>query len=286
MSHFNYKENGALGRYQLTVEKGLDDESLAEILKGNYKGLWLLRGDFTALAAHTDALQGIEVLRISTEITQDISWVSDLPNLTHLSVEGKTKGFVDFNALVNLSSACIEYSNATKNLVTSNAPLKGLLLSKWKAPLTEFSDSLVASLTSINLTSGNHTSIEGLRRFKNLTGLVLFDIRKITDISELEYCPQIEELDISCCNRVEGVEVIKYLHQLRRLIFENKSLPSLSLVPRDNLEEILLGDSTTVEDYNIECLLDFPKLQSVSYSKRKAYKYAAVELQAMLTENK
>ena len=135
----------------------------------------------------------------------------------------------------------------------------------------------------MNVTINKHSNITGLDGFQNLEELTLSDSSWLEDISSLVRLMNLKVLTLNRCNRINYKGVLPKLQRLERLFYENKSLESLSIIPSKNLKLLALGESTKIEDGDVESLLEFPKLDKVSFSKRKNYKYSAVEINEMLS---
>jgi len=74
------------------------------------------------------------------------------------------------------------------------------------------------------------------------------------------------------------------MEQLEKITYSNRSLKSVSTLPKKNLKKVYLGDQCQIEDNNVNKFLDFPLLEHVSFPKKKGYQYNARELNQLLKE--
>ena len=268
---------------RLIIKNGVDEKSLIEILKCEYDTLWLYSGNYSAMAMAKLSEIAINKLRINVLESQDLSWVENCVLLKSLSIRGRIKGKIDFSKLKNLITCELDWCASTKSVISSQLPLKTLSLRKYSGSLKDFSPKTASSLSVLGLTGGMNT-MEGVAAFSRLEALSLWNMKNLTDISELSKCKSLSKLQIEACKKIEYKNTLKKLKKLETIFFENKSLSSLNCFPKENLKYIRLGDSTVIEDNDIEAVLEFPMLESMSFSKKKGYKYSAEEINSMLNE--
>lgn len=278
-----YKKEFGFGGVQLRIKNGVDDDAIAEILKGNYKSLWLYSGNFERMFEIVKNDMNIKCLRIQSTEMQDVSWINDIKSFEPFSLRGKVKGKINFNGFNKLKTAELEYCRVIRPLLASNCKLKSLGINKLSEPLTSFSKSFCDSLRVLGIT-GPLKNLEGISRFKNLESLSLMDMRNLIDVLELKELTWLKELDVTACNKVNLDTVLPSLVSLEKLNYENKKLSSLKIIPKYNMKKIILGDQTLIEDREIEYAFNFPKLESMVFQKKRGYKYSAEELNEKLIQ--
>jgi len=243
---FNYQEMQSPARVRLTVSFGLNKETLHEILKGKYDHLYLLYGDYSDLSKFDIENLSVKWLQISQCESQNLGWVARLTELEKFSSTVKLKSDFDFSNFHNLKSFASPYGKAVEKITRMPLPLVSFGTSSFSGNFAEFAPSIKRGLKSMNVTINKHSNITGLDGFQNLEELTLSDSSWLEDISSLVRLMNLK-------------------------------------VPSKNLKLLALGESTKIEDGDVESLLEFPKLDKVSFSKRKNYKYSAVEINEMLS---
>ncbi len=282
-STIRYSKSPVDNSMRLQIKNGIDGVALAEILKSEYDLLWLYSGNFEIMASTGLSNLKVDKIRLQSTESQDVSWISGLNELESIAINGKIKGKIDFSRLKRLKSCELDWCAATKSIITSELPLQRLSLSKFSGSLYDFCDKTLASVATLGLTGGIET-LDSISRFKNLNSLSLWNMKKLRDISGLTTCNQLKTLQIESCNLLEYEKVLQRIDTLEKLYFENKVLSSLNVFPTKNLEYIRLGAGTFIEDGDVEVALNFPKLESMSFPKRKGYKYSAEQLNKLLAD--
>jgi hypothetical protein len=268
---------------RLQVKNGLDESSKLEILKGEYDLLWLYSGNFELM--QTLVLHGLKISKIHLQSTepQDISWISDLAELETLRVNGKVKGKINFSKLKKLKVCELDWCSSTKGIISSDLLLVSLGLSKFSGSLNDFCENTSENLSTLGLT-GAMSSLEGIDKFTSLKELSLWSMKNLNDITPIEACMGLEQFQIETCNNVTDYSVLSLLTNLKQIFFENKLLPSLKCFPKDNLEYIRLGMSTSIEDKDVSLALSFPKLGLMSFPSKKGYSHNAEEINELLSK--
>lgn len=282
-STIKYSKSPVDNLVRLQVKNGVDDKALIEIQKCDYDTLWLYSGNFEAIASVDLSLLPIRKVRIQSDKSQNVSWVENCPELESLSIKGKIKGKIDFSKLNRLTACELDWCASTKSIISSQLALKSLGLSKYSGALTDFCRETSSSISSLGVT-GSMKNLDGVASFSKLEALSLWNMKNLTDISQLSECKSLRTLQIEACDKIEYQDILGKLKNLETIFFENKSLSSLNCFPMDNIKYIRLGDGTVIEDGNIEVAMEFPLLESMSFSKKKGYQYSAEEINAMLKE--
>jgi len=281
---FNYQELEDPARRRLTVNFGLNDKTLREILAGEYDHLYLLYGDYSDLSTHNLDSITAKWVQISQCENQNINWVSQLSQLESFSTSIKLNSNFDFSNLRNLKCFGGPYGKAVERLTQTSIPLSSFGSSSFKGEFSTFDSLIKSSLKLMNVSINKHSNIIGLEGFENLEELTLSDSNSLEDISPLVGCSNLRILALYRCNSVRYAEVLPKLDRLERLFYENRSLESVTMIPSKNLKLLALGDSTRIEDGDVESLLNFPNLEQVSFSKKKNYKYSALQINEMLRD--
>lgn len=284
---FFYKKDGRFNCSQLRVKDEIDELSELEIIKQNYEALWLDWGQYEKMseivAKHKLSLK---YLNVYCWEKQSVTWINSLTALEYLQVDGIYKGMIDFDALPNLTAVEIELNKSTQGILNSSGNISSLSLNKFKGTLHDFDHNTAKNIKTLGLEGGSLTSLEGIDKFINLKELCLSRLTKLTNIGALAKCQKLEHLNIDSCNKIENYEVFGSLSTLRELLFSNKELPSLSIIPKETIEKVILGERTLILDENVETFFEFPKLKRAVFRNKRGYKYGAIEINEMLALQK
>jgi len=282
---FSYDRNDKTGLTRLAIRFGLGESELDEISKQNYDVLHLLYGDYTSMGELNLEKIRFQKLQLAQCKKQNLNWISRLVNVNVLSVDQPVGADFDFLPLVNLKNIAVPYNTSVLSLLRSNIELQSLTISKFNDTLDVISPEIKRSLKHVGITSGKLTSLDGIEKFINLESLLLHNLRGLVKISSLSECKSLTSLNIYSCKSIEYKDTLPLLNGLRKLFFENQILDSLEYLPSDSLEHLILGESTSIEDNNVSSLIDFPKLKSVVFKKKRAYQFSAIEINDRLSGN-
>lgn len=275
-----YSLDSKAGGRRLQLRNGATDAALKEVRNGEFDSLWCYYGNFEPLASiDLSDYEGKFVFQSSEP--QNVSWISGLSSIESIKIRGKIKGKIDFRKMPNLRSADVDWCAATNKIISSGLSLRSLCLSRFSGLLSDFSENTLINLQTLGLT-GALESLAGVRRFSSLHEISLWNMKKLIDISELEFCRDLKCLQIEGCNQIAYESVLKKLSKLEVLFFENSELNSISSLPSDSLKKVILGEKTVVTDGDVESFLQFPKLERVVFTKKKGYKYSGEELDELL----
>ncbi len=280
-STIEYSKSSVDNLVRLQVKNGVDEKALIEIQKCEYDTLWLYSGNFEAIAAADLSLLSIRKIRIQSDESQNVSWVENCPELESLSIKGKIKGKIDFSKLNRLTTCELDWCASTKSIISSRLALKSLGLRKYPGALTDFCSETASTISSLGVT-GSMKNLDCVSSFSKLEELSLWNMKNLTDISQLSECKSLRVLQIEACDKIEYKNPLGNLKSLETVFFENKLLSSLNCFPMDSIKYICLGDVTVIEDGDIAVAMEFPLLESVTFSKKKGYQYSAEEINARL----
>jgi len=281
MCDFEYNTIYGTDIRRLQIDEQVNDAAMAEIEKSDFDLLWLHgnNNNFERLNEIDFGGATFKRLNVQTGKNLDISWVSNIKSLESMTIMGKTKGTVRFDELVNLKGCDLETSKATRDIVYSSLELDSLGLSRLDVPFSEFSDKLASGLRTFGFSGNKFENLNGIEAFVNLENIVIDNSRSLVDIAKLSTLKKLKHLHLEGVNNIENLEVLGALSSLEELYFECKALPSLKLLlPAPKLNYIRLGENTLIEDRDVEVALEFPKLEYMTYTKKKDYKYDAVQL--------
>lgn len=279
---FKYKDDCRFNCTQLRV-KEIDELSETEIIKQNYDALWLERGQFDKMAELVAKHNfTFKYLNVYCWERQDITWVNSLSSLEYLQLDGTYKGVIDFSLLPNLKAVELQFDKSTKGILNSGGNIESIFLCKFKGSLHDFDENTIRDIKTLGLDGGTLTNLEGIEKFTNLKELSISRLMKLTNIDCLAKCEKVEHLEIDSCNKTENYGAFKKLTSLKDFQFSNKELPSLSLLPKETVERVVLGERTKILDGNVETFLEFPNLKRAVFRKMKDYKYSAIEIDEMM----
>lgn len=278
----SYKEDHGLSGRQLRIEGGLDEAAIRAIESGDFDVLWLKSGNFSGMA-EVACLPSIKKLRMTSDVSQDISWIDRAESLEVLVLTGKLKGSLDFSGLRQLERCEIDYHKSTSSIFESRCPLESLFAYKVPQGGIRFSSELIKSLRTFGLMKGSLESLAGIEQLGNVEVVSLIDLKKLKDVSDLLSIPRLERLTISGCNEIEGLEFLKGMNSLQEVCIENKLISSLDIMPA-NIRKIILGRSTVISDRNVASALNLPSLERFVFYPNKDYQYDAEQLAALLSD--
>lgn len=257
-------------------------EELKEVENSEFESIVIVHGDVSGLKETLRIRDSHKYFIYASDVKQDISWVSDLRKLKYLALNGNFKGNIEFDNYESLEDIYVNINKSTESLFSSSISPRSLGLYKFKDSLTAIPSTVSQNVTKLLLSGCGLVSMEGLSKFKKLEYLQIDRCLKLSDISELSVLPEIKDLCISGSNKISDYSALSGLTSLEEFSFMNKSLPSLKLLNSDKLKFVELGDSTKVEDMDIEALLEIPSMRRAIFSKRKGYSMGAVEMNEIL----
>lgn len=269
-----------LDEVQIFGELVLSD--IDDVFSQEFQSIWIPRGDVSLFADLTCKLRNVKAIRYCPFENQDVTWVNDLPNLEYVYMEGPMKGIIDFDNFKLLKEVDVEICRSTQSILSTSTRPEFLGLNKFKGNIDNLPHNLFDSVSSLSLTSSSMSTLDGLSNFTGLNYLNLERNLKLTNIDGLAFHPELKEFYISGSNKISDYSVLRLLTSLEKFYFMNKSLPSLKILNSDKLKFVELGGSTTVEDMDIETLLEIPSMRRAIYTKRKDYSMGAVEMNEIL----
>ena len=272
-------------RITLHIYRPLSRASLAEIEKGTYDTLWIDADDLLGIEQIAQLRPDLERLRIQSPGTIEVGWISSLGSLRYLQLHGKIRGELDFDALTHLQTVDVFYCPAVAALLDSGIRPAQVSLHGLDKPLTEFPVDFCREIALLGLDWGKLVSLDGIQRFESLVSLSLLDMRLLENIEALSHCQDLEELDVTACNKIIDCSCIGTLERLEWLVWENRELESLRcFLPGSSIEVIRLGGRTEIRDGDTSVALEFPNLKHVSFKNRRRYKSRVQELNRLLKE--
>lgn len=125
----------------------------------------------------------------------------------------------------------------------------------------EWTEGLDYSITHLNLSSCNLTSLEGIEKFKNLKRLSVYE-NMLISLEGIEHLKHLESLFCSY-NRIEDINPLKGLKSLEALYCYSNNITSLK-----DIESLLslkeLGCDSNI--LKIENLLNLTNIQTINYN--------------------
>lgn len=202
----------------------------------------------------------------------DVSWISELKDLKHLTLEGPQNGFLDFNELRNLESVYLEVTKSTKNIFYADVPLNYLTGMPFNVDLQDVSPVIRESVETFGFVSSKAESLEGIQTFSSLKHLMIESCSNLKDVSALRGNKTIEIIEIERTHKIDDLSVFGTMSELKSFEYQCKSIPTLrGFLPGKNLEKLIFSKRMVIEDKDDLALLEFPKLYGVLYTKKKDY---------------
>lgn len=253
-----FVEHSGRGDPHAYLAYGWSDAAANFLRKGGYKravfeGRW---GDMTFLSAFSDQIEEIVVTNEDGLGTG----IATLTKLKSLVIRNKLKKPIDLSSLTNLRHCDLWVSGATRQIIPSLPNLTCLRLRGWPDEDLKFLRGC-PNLQELSLHSTHALSLSGIEALSSLQSLTLYDLRKLTDCSQLSV-NGLTVLNVESCRAIRSYDFLSRLSALILLkIVSCAPLPSLRLlVPNDRLERVALG-RTEVQDGCMTFAIQLPTLR-------------------------
>jgi len=190
-------------------------------------------------------------LELAFRYDQDYSFLSDLPQLKHLSIGPSypMENPINLSHQVNLKYLALQWRKNRIHGLDACVNLEDLCLIEFK----DVDLKLIANLTNITrlrIKTGSMKSLEGIEQLKKLEVLELGNCRGLRLISSLNGLPELKSVRIESCRKIVDYSQLEDLPTLSTLQLVNcgpvpavefkKKLPNLT-----NLQ--LLGNTKIIE---------------------------------------
>jgi Leucine-rich repeat (LRR) protein len=115
--------------------------------------------------------------------------------------------------------------------------------------------------------------------------LRLANLRRLTSLAGIEALTNLEELDIHTCRKIRSIEPVGYLSRLRKFYLNNDGdIESLKpLAKLNELEWVLLYESTNILDGDLSPLLGQKNLSRIAFQNRRHYSMRREEFRVAYT---
>jgi hypothetical protein len=224
---------------------------------------------------------------------QDLSFLSDFPELLALKIIGRTAHSISsIHALHNLRALHVlayckdeirfrEFPHLIECglqwrpkaiSVFDSLGLQNLLVNGFSKPDTALFGKL-RNLEALTILGSPTKSLQGLATLTKLRSLRLGDLRALESLGGVENLTTLDKLEIDTCRKLRSIEEVRALLNLHELYLDRlgdvQSLKPLeSLV---QLKRLTFVDSTNILDGDLSPLLALPYLELVSFQNRKHY---------------
>jgi Leucine-rich repeat (LRR) protein len=248
-------------------------------------------------------IQGLTVLRLSSSVgwkETDISFVADLDFLAGIEVYNwdvkdvspifRNTGLryvglaclftskAEFQRLKNLEACFIRWHPKISGL-ESCTNLRHLNIENYPF------ESLVelASLTKmerLDLLSRKLTSLRGIEAMTKLKRFGSFSCTQLSDILPLLACTNLEKIKFEACKKLASLPSLMQLENLTNIALADCGrIETLTpLADCKSLQELNFIGDTSINDGNLDFLLEHPSIQNVWYANRKHYSMTREEL--------
>jgi hypothetical protein len=250
--------------------------------------LYLSSGEWTNLAFLENVKDYIKKFRIYTQSDdENLDGLSNLSNLISLSLEVISKTPVDFSSFSQLQECYLYWNkNFSDNLFDNNS-IKDLSIINWKS--SEFQPFCqLNNLISLDIAQSGLDRLEGISKLHQLEVLMLQDLRKLVEASEISNLKKLTDLRLGNCKKITNLDFISSLTSLKTLeLYSMGTIPSLDfLKDLTNLESLNFEGSTIIEDGNLNILKSLPNLKLTIFKYRKHYTHKAIEINTLLSHKK
>ena len=236
----------------------------------------------------------LETARI---ICRDLSFITQCPTLTKVSIHPDDMGFDDFDysplyTMPNLKSVCcitkygikeqyktdIDYAKLRNLREVSMAGLGHInyeklpfLESLWISNCKKHRDfkeiSCSTQLKDVTLMQCALQSLDGIENHSNMRSVALWHNRSLTDISALEKLANtLRVIDIEACPKISDFSFLAMMKNLEHLrLYGSNRLPSLAfLTTMENLEHLRLYGSNRLP--SLAFLKEMPNLKTFTFT--------------------
>ncbi len=226
---------------------------------------------------------------------QDLSFLSEFPELLALKIIGKTaesvspihvlhnlralhiiaycKTEIRFSEFPDLIECRLQWRPKATSLFDC-VGLKNLFLIGFTGSNTDRFGKL-KNLESLAILGSPIRNLQGLRPLVHLRSLRLGDLRKLETLRGIEDLTRLEKLEINTCRKIRSVDEIAPLINLRELYLDNiGDIQSLKpLASLHQLRRLTFAESTNILDGDLSGLLRLPNLETVAFQNRKHYSH-------------
>jgi len=234
------------------------------------------RGSDVSFLLTIPGINGVDIL--SDRVT-DVSPLFAMKRLKTLSLYCKAKLAGDFAKLQHLQSVGLGWRNAYISIFELTTLTRLNILRYPKTDLTGWKCNSL--LKKISISSGKLKRLTGIERFPNLRELELFYCPKLECLDAITPLRSVQRLRLGNCPRILDLSAIANLPELRELEVENcRDIRSLApIVNCTKLTRLQIAGNTTIIDGDFRVLLQLPMLRKVLLAKRKHYSHTDDELE-------
>lgn len=259
----------------LMIQGAWTPDIAAHMSSNEIRGLYLnhARGWECTSYAFLRDLPWLRLLDIIDLPIEDLSSVSELHSLTHLSLQAQITGPVDFAALEQLRQCHFTWWRGARGIFECSSLEKLDIRSVKDAELAGLSQ--LQNLRTLTL-QGNIRSLESLSALQKLEKLELIDCRNLEDLSALERLPNLRWLAIDGSKKLRSLGPVGKAETLQVLDLSNiGAIPSLSfLASLKKLRALAFaGTNTSIEDGDLSILESLPDLSMLMFASRKHYSH-------------
>lgn len=211
-------------------------------------------------------------LHIAIHEKVDATSLNLLNELEYLHFDAQTKSKIDFSNISKLIELNLIWSTSFGK-IDNLKDVKCLTI--WKYNAKDLHDlNSITDLKKLTLRGPSKLiSLEGLP-FAELSFIEITDARKLVDISEIEKCKSLKDLELLCCKNITNLESITEPCELRRLALDSMGvIPSLSFLSRmKSLRELTFLGNTLIGDGSLS-VLETLNLKYALFKNRRCYSH-------------
>jgi Leucine-rich repeat (LRR) protein len=224
---------------------------------------------------------------------EDLSFLSDFPELLALKIIGKTahslspihalhnlkalhvlaycKDEIRFDEFPRLTECGLQWRPKAMSVFDCRG-LQNLFVNGFSKPDTALFGKLL-NLEALTILGSPTKSLQGLAALTKIRSLRLGELRALESLSGIENLTTLEKLEIDTCRKVRSIEEVGGLLNLHELYLDRLGdVQSLKPIERlVQLRRLTFVDSTSILDGDLSPLLALPHLESVSFQNRRHY---------------
>ena len=136
------------------------------------------------------------------------------------------------------------------------------------------------ALRDLTLVQSPISSLRGLARYPRLRKLTLAYLTKLRSVAEVTHLPDLEDLDVNVCKKIEDHEAVRVLEKLRVLKYNDcGQMPSVAFVNEMPALESFAFVGTNVLDGDLRPLI---RLKYAGFSGKKHYSHTPKQLDELM----
>lgn len=274
-----YNSNDSAKRKGLIVS-GIWTNAISNFIRENeIKAIYLnsAKGWKDSDYSFLSELDKVEELNIISSTATKLSAIEEMVSLVEISITTSTNDEVDFRKLSNLKKCYLYWWSGAKSIFDC-IEIEALYLDNVK--LKDFSQFRnMKHLKSLTISNSKIDTIDWLSDFKNLTEFELYNCRKLGEFDTIRECFALKKLVINGSKLLKSISFVEALPDLEILsISDCSKINSIDAISKlRNLKAFSFAGSTVIADGDLNTLISLPKLSMLMFQARKHYTHKLIK---------